>query len=226
GVNTATTNGSGVATSGVFTANATAGGYTVAAMVAGVAAAANFSLTNTPTTLVPTSTSVTSSLNPSAFGQSLTFTATVSSSSGTPRGAVTFKNGSVTLLTVTLTDGVASFTTATLDFGTKSITAVYHGSSSFLGSTSPVLSQVVDKATSTVTLTSSQNPSSLGQPVTFTATVAAQFSGTPTGEVTFKGDNIQRTVTLTDGVASLTTATVDVGTKSITAVYHGSSSFL
>ena len=49
GVNTATTNASGVATSAVFTANANIGGpYTVTATVAGVAAPANFSLTNTP----------------------------------------------------------------------------------------------------------------------------------------------------------------------------------
>jgi hypothetical protein len=48
GVNTATTNASGVATSAVVSANATAGGpYTVAATVVGVATAANFTLTNT-----------------------------------------------------------------------------------------------------------------------------------------------------------------------------------
>ncbi|MGB0000458.1 MAG: hypothetical protein WBQ04_10100, partial [Candidatus Acidiferrales bacterium] len=48
GVNTATTNASGVATSAAVTANGTAGGpYTVMAMVTGVATAANFSLTNT-----------------------------------------------------------------------------------------------------------------------------------------------------------------------------------
>src|SRR5207248_10917018 len=47
GVNTATTNGSGVATAATFTANSTAGGpYTVTASVAGVATPASFSLTN------------------------------------------------------------------------------------------------------------------------------------------------------------------------------------
>jgi len=46
GVNTATTNSSGVATSAVFTANATTGSYTVSASVAGVSSSANFSLTN------------------------------------------------------------------------------------------------------------------------------------------------------------------------------------
>src|ERR1019366_3909391 len=48
GVNTATTNASGVATSATFTANGTGGGpYTVAATVAGVSTPADFSLTNT-----------------------------------------------------------------------------------------------------------------------------------------------------------------------------------
>jgi len=47
GVNTATTNASGVATSAVFTANATAGGpYNVAATVGGVGTPADFALTN------------------------------------------------------------------------------------------------------------------------------------------------------------------------------------
>ena len=62
GVNTGTTNGSGVATSAVFTANATAGSYTVTASVAGVSTPANFALTNnaatgqtTVTMLVPLS---------------------------------------------------------------------------------------------------------------------------------------------------------------------------
>jgi hypothetical protein len=51
GVNTATTDVNGVATSAVFTANATAGGpYSVAATVPGAAAGANFMLTNTAVT--------------------------------------------------------------------------------------------------------------------------------------------------------------------------------
>ena len=47
GVTTATTNGSGLASSATFSANGVAGGYTVAASAAGVASPANFSLTNT-----------------------------------------------------------------------------------------------------------------------------------------------------------------------------------
>ncbi len=175
----------------------------------------------------PTSTLVTSSLNPSIYGQSLTFTATVSSSSGTPTGKVKFKNGSATLGTVTLTGGVASFTTTTLGAGTKSITAVYGGNGLlFAGSTSPVLSQVVNKATTTTALASSQNPSGVGQSVTFTASVTPQFSGTPTGSVTFKdGTKTLKTVPLSGGAAGFTTSTLTSGAHTITATYNGSTNF-
>jgi uncharacterized repeat protein (TIGR03803 family) len=174
----------------------------------------------------PTSTSVTSSLNPSAVGQPVTFTATVSSSSVTPAGTVTFKNGSATLGTATLVGGVATLTTTTLSAGTNSITAVYNAVPDFSSSTSTVLSQVVNPATSTVTLASSLNPSTYGQSVTFTATVAPEFSGTPKGAVTFKsGSGTLGYATLTGGAATFTTTALGVGTASIKAVYHGNASF-
>ena len=61
GVNTATTDDDGVATSAIFTANATAGSYTVTASAAGVSAKASFSLTNTA--VVPNSTKFSFSLS-------------------------------------------------------------------------------------------------------------------------------------------------------------------
>src|ERR1019366_2667757 len=91
---------------------------------------------------------------------------------------------------------------------------------------SKAVSQVVKKATTTTTLASSQNPSTYRQPVTFTATVAPQFSGTPTGSVVFKdGTKTLKTVTLSGGVASYTTSTLTSGTHTITATYNGSASF-
>ncbi|HZS46115.1 MAG TPA: Ig-like domain repeat protein [Blastocatellia bacterium] len=123
---------------------------------------------------VPTTTTLVSSVNPSTFGQSVTFTATVTSSgSGTPTGTVTFMDGATTLGTGTLSGGVASFSTATLSVGTHSITAVYGGDSTFAGSTSNTVNQVVNKAPSATALASSVNPSVFGQSVTFTATVTS-----------------------------------------------------
>jgi len=90
-------------------------------------------------------TSVTSSLNPSQHNQTVTFTAAVkSSTSGTPTGSVTFKNGTSVLGTVALTAGKAKFATPGLPVGTHSITAVYGGDMDFTGSTSPVLTQKVN----------------------------------------------------------------------------------
>jgi len=141
-------------------------------------------LTWTATGLL-TSTTLISSLNPSNFGQPVTFTATVTSSDGTPTGTVTFRQGTAALGTASLNGSTAALTTTTLNTGADSISAVYSGNSTFATSTSPVLNQKVNKISTMTALTSSLNPSSKGQPVTFTATLTAS-SGTPTGTVTFR----------------------------------------
>ena len=106
--------------------------------------------------IFPTTTTITSSSNPSAFGQSVTFTAPVASQgSGTPTGKVTFRNGSTVLATRKLKSGSAKYTTAKLHPGSNIITAVYSGDSNNAGSTSTALNQLVLAATTT-TLTSSQ----------------------------------------------------------------------
>src|SRR5204863_5456139 len=94
GVNTATTNGSGVATAATFTANATAGGpYNVVASATG-ATSANFSLTNTvgpAAKVVVTSGSGQSAPINTAFGAPLV--ATVTDAGNNPVGDVTVKIG-------------------------------------------------------------------------------------------------------------------------------------
>ena len=175
--------------------------------------------------VLSTTTSVASSLDPSTFGVSVTFTANVMSSGGTPTGTVTFKDGATTLGTGTLSSGKATLASKTLAVGSHSITATYGGSSSFSGSTSPVLTQTVNKAKSSTLLVSSLNPSTFGASVTFTATVKST-GGTPTGTVTFKdGTTTLGTGTLSIGKATFTTKTLAVGSHSITATYGGSSSF-
>jgi large repetitive protein len=125
-----------------------------------------------------------------------------------------------------LSGGSASYTTSTLPAGTNYIKAVYGGDLNFGGSTSNTVSQVVNKATTTTTLASSQNPSNFGQSVTFTASVAPQFSGTVKGSVTFyDGTTILKTASLSGGVAKFTTSTLVSGAHSITATYNGSTSF-
>jgi predicted transcriptional regulator len=176
-----------------------------------------------------TSTALTSSQNPSALGQAVTFTATVTptSGSGTPTGTVTFKDGATTLATVPLSGTTAAFTTSSLTVGSHSITATYNGDTNFASSTSPVLIQTVGQAATSTALTSSQNPSALGQAVTFTATVTpTSGSGTPTGTVTFKdGATTLATVPLSGTTAAFTTSSLTVGSHSITATYNGDTNF-
>ena len=174
------------------------------------------------------STTVSSSHNPSVFGQSLTFTATVAAvapGSGTPTGTVTFKNGATVLGTGTLSSGKATFSTSALAVGPHSITAIYSGSIHYNTSTSAVLTETENKASSSTSMISSHNPSVFGQSVAFTATVAALApgSGTPTGTVTFKnGATVLATATLSSGRATFSTSALAVGSHSITAVYGGS----
>ena len=185
-----------------------------------------------------TQTFVTSSANPSPFGQAVTFTATVTPLVGqrmlTPTGTVTFMDGTAMLGTATLgSTGIATFATSTstpLAAGTHSITAVYSGDANFTASTSARLTQTVNAAPgTTITLASSTNPSVFGQAVTFTAAVAAvpPATGMPSGSVTF----MEGTTTLGTGMldstgrATFQTSTLSVGTHLITATYNGNATF-
>ena len=102
-------------------------------------------LNNTTVVQSTTSTALTSSLNPSVHGQSITWTATVTTSGSiAPTGTVNFKRGPDGMGTGTLNaSGVATFTTSILKTGPYKITAVYKGDASNLSSTSAVLHQGV-----------------------------------------------------------------------------------
>jgi hypothetical protein len=182
-----------------------------------------------------TGTTLGSSLNPSAIGQSVTFTATVTGVAGAsaPAGTVTFFDNGTSLGAGTLstTAGVttATLTTGVLAIGTHPITATYGGDSDYTGSTTAsALGQLVNKAATTTTVGSSQNPSVQNQAVTFTATVAATTSGSgnPTGTVTFfdNGSSIGTGPVATAGgvtTATLSTSALAVGSHPITASYGG-----
>jgi Bacterial Ig-like domain (group 3)/Pro-kumamolisin, activation domain len=176
----------------------------------------------------PTSTSVFASVNPSTFGKAVTFTATVIQSfGGTAAGTVTFKDGPTTLGTAALSGGTAAFNTSTLAGGAHSISAIYGGSANDVASTSATLAHTVNKAASSTTVTSSANPSSFGQSVTFKATVKSSTSGTPSGTVTFKdGATVLSTVALAGGVATFNIGDLSVGNHTITVDYAGNADFL
>jgi hypothetical protein len=92
----------------------------------------------------PTGILLYSSDETSPHGQPVTFTAMVSSMGAMPTGKVIFKNGSTTMGTAGLAEGVATFTKSNLPRGTFSITAIYEGDEGSEPSTSPVWTQVID----------------------------------------------------------------------------------
>ena len=183
--------------------------------------------------LAATTTTLGSSANPSAVGQSVTFTVTVTptSGTGTPTGTVSFLDGTTALGTGALDNtGTTTLATSVLTQGTHSITATYGGDGSFAPSTSSALSQVVNAVlvSTTTAVASSANPSGVGQLVTFTATVTpASGTTVPTGMVTF----LDGTTTLGTGALDITgkttfaTSGLTQATHSITASYAGDGNF-
>lgn len=181
-------------------------------------------------TKTATATALTASPNPSVYGQSVTFTAVVTGSGGTPTGSVTFMDGTTTLGTGTLSNGTATFASGKLKAGAHSITAVYGGDTNFAGSTSSVSIQTVNKASTTNKLTVSPTTSVYGQSVTLTAAVSVvgPGGGTPGGTVIFKnGNTVVGTARLNaSGVATLQTTSLPVGSDSLTAVWFGDSNYV
>jgi hypothetical protein len=170
----------------------------------------------------PTSTTLISSLNPSVYGQSVTFTSAVSSAGGTPTGTVIFYDGSTSVGSATLSSGKAAISVSSLAADTHSITAAYQGSATFAASTSTPLSQIVNLATTTISLTSSQNPAGTNQTVSFTATIASQYGSVATGTATFySGSQTLGTASLLSNRATLGASFTTAGTYSISAKYNG-----
>jgi hypothetical protein len=168
----------------------------------------------------PSRISVVSDNNPSGYGQLVTFTATVTCSVS-PTKTVTFKYGGIVLGKALLSGYTATLSTSGLGAGTDAITGVYSGDSNCASSTSPVLGQVVNIAATTELLSSSENPSAVGQAVTFTATLSSS-AGVPTGKAKImRGAIGLGTFTRSAGVATFTTTILPAGSDPITANYLG-----
>lgn len=178
------------------------------------------------TGLATTTTALVSSINPAHLDDSVTLTATVSGTAGTAAGTVTFLDGTLPIGTGVLNgSGVATFTTSALNEGTHVITASYPDTTGYTGSVSSPLNQKIRAATIT-TISSNLNPADLGASVTLSATVDTSNS-IPTGSVTFfDGATSLGSATLDgSGVATLTTTTLSVGARPITAVYATNADF-
>jgi sugar lactone lactonase YvrE len=193
-------------------------------------------LVGVATAVNSTTITVSSSLNPSGFGQNVTFTANLitGASTGNLTGTVSFFDNATSLkanvaLNAPGTTATATFATPALTVGLHTITASYSGDATHFAATSTdnsalPLIQTVNEGTATG-LVSSLNPSPLGQNVTFTATVTAPNGGgvVPDGTIVFYDSTaILGTPALNaSGVATLQTAALTTGLHSITAYYGG-----
>jgi Big-like domain-containing protein len=121
--------------------------------------------------------------------------------------------------------GQASYTTSGLNSWNDRIVAIYTGSANYVISNSTTLAQTVDKDGTSVALTPSNDPSTFGQPVTFTDTVvgASKGSGIPTGTITFYDETKVLGTAMVDstGTATFAISRLTVGTHNITATYSG-----
>ena len=183
-----------------------------------------------------TTTSLTSSVNPTNFGQSTTLTATISPSTAT--GTVTFKDGATTIGAATLTSGTATLSISSLASGSRSLTAVYGGNSTNGTSTSGGVSQTVRTAVviSTTTLTPARQGSaysvSLGVsggtgpytwavssgalPAGLTLSTAGLLSGTPTVNGSFSFS-----ATATDSLGGAGVQSLSLIVNTVTSVFNG-----
>ena len=228
--NTATLDATGTAT--LTTSALPLGNHNVTVSYAGSV----LNMPSSSTTLVQvvqagTFAALNSSLDPSHPGDTVTFTATLTSPgnavpiSSLAGQTVQFKDGTTVIGSGTLdSNGVATFSTNALSTGPHAITAFYAGTASVVGSTSVVLTQSVLYPSSVSVATS--NPSVPEQTaVTFTATVSGT-PGAPTGSVSFFANGVLLgSSAVSGGMASFTTSTLAIGTYTITAQYSGDSVF-
>jgi sugar lactone lactonase YvrE len=175
----------------------------------------------------PSSVLLSSSQNPSFVHVAVTFTATISAGGDATTGTVSFfDNGNPIAGCSNVAEGsnqAATCTTSALPLGSSTITAAYSGDANDASNTSPSIVQVVKQSPS-IMLVGSPNPVVVDATVTLTATVVAP-TGTPTGTITFyNGTTPIGSANLTEaGTASFSTASLAVGTESLTAKYSGDS---
>jgi hypothetical protein len=175
-----------------------------------------------------TALAMAASPNPAGFNQPVTYTVAIAvpaPGAGTPGGGVQFFDNGTLVGTAPLVAGSASLTTNGVSAGTHAISATYVGDASFAASSAATALTVRSASTSsTTTLTSTRNPSSAGQAVTFRASVTGP-SGSVSGTVQFyDGAVLLGSAVISGGVAQLTTTSLGPGGHAIVARYLGNGS--
>jgi len=176
-------------------------------------------------TQIPTTAALSTSNEPSTYGQSVIFTASISSIPDS--GTVQFQdNGSnIGSPVIINSSGRATCAISTLSAGSHTIKALYSGDANFASSIATI-NQTVYRASTNTVFISSANPSIYGQPVTFTANVNPIPDG---GTIQFQdnGLDIGSPPTLNAyGQATFTDSVLAVGAHTITEVYSGDANFI
>lgn len=180
-----------------------------------------------------TVTQVSSSVNPSTYGQLITFTAVVSAADSVPSGAVQFSVDGANVggpVPLDAQGAAVSPTLASPDPGDHTVIAAFVPDAGFAASGDSITQTIADAGVD-VQLNSSQPSSSYGTPVTFTATVASTQIGTakPTGAVQFRVDGkpLGDAVALDDGSAtSQAISTLLPGDHLVSVLYSGDVDFV
>jgi acetyl esterase/lipase len=177
----------------------------------------------------PTTTTIAQNRTTTEQHQPVTFTATVTAAGSVPAGTVSFFDGSETIGTAPLVNGVAELTIKTLAIGAHDISAMYPGGDGFDASSSPVIVHNVVRGNPRVSVASSSSTIVYGDPVSFSITVAAiaPAIGTPTGTVSIDVDGaISGTTTLAaDGTATISIPMITAGLHTVTASYSGDDAY-
>jgi autotransporter-associated beta strand protein len=187
-----------------------------------------------------TVTTLSSSDNPSVYGEAVVYTAAVkSTTTGTPSGSVTFQldGGAAVTIPLNAADQAQFAPNVVLAVGiTHTVTAAYSGDSTFGGSNATPLTQTVNKAmTNVINVTFSSNPVLTDVAFTASATVNAASPGgsqasavAPTGTVSFTVDTgTPMTVTLPANgqVTSPTISALAAGPHTLTVAYSGDGNY-
>jgi hypothetical protein len=171
-----------------------------------------------------------SSESPAQYGDTLVYTASVGTGSGTVDFTVDADQPAPIHRTADVKNGVATFEVAGLILGAHTIDAAYSGDGTFLPGTER-FTQTMNVRPTITTVTSSRNPSAVGQSVTFRAAVSAGAGLVPTGAVVFTIGNspqaaLTATVPLDDtGVATFTTSNLLVGAHTVKVSYPNAAPF-
>jgi len=195
-------------------------------------------------TLTNTTTAINVTPSNQQYGQNVSYNIVVSSPlGGTPTGAVTVTWQGFSSQNYNLVNGQVNFgTTAFTAIGSSTFSAQYLGDSTYKGSSASTV-LTVTKSSTTVSLTSSVNPSQTGQAVTFNATVNVTPPGGQTccgplgttGTLQFQVDGVDTgspttiyccyPFNLVNMAGSLSLSTLPAGPHVITAVYSGDTKY-